>query len=118
MKNPTEKVAITAAELAEFMGISVRTLARLDAKGILVAARRKSGRRYYTNEHIIKAVELLEGKRRREAKVRFYKSGAESISGSILIPKGWLTEMGITKEKPCVQLSFDGRSVHISAGKK
>lgn len=118
MNADAEKAVITAKELAEFMGISTRTLARLDQRGVLVAARHKSGRRYYTDEHLLAAIELLNGKSQSNARVRFYKNGANSTCAGVLVPKAWLAELGVDESSPEVCLSFDGRSIHIAPANK
>ena len=40
-------------EFAELLGVSVRTLQRWDKKGLLVAYRTPTDRRYYTHEQYI-----------------------------------------------------------------
>ena len=41
-------------EFAELLGVSVRTLQRWDKKGLLVAYRTPTNRRYYTYEQYLK----------------------------------------------------------------
>ena len=41
-------------EFAELLGVSVRTLQRWDKKGLLVACRPPTNRRYYTYEQYLK----------------------------------------------------------------
>ncbi len=111
MKLYYEKSVISAAELAQFMGVSVRTLSRLDKNGILPAARRKSGRRYYTDLHIKMALDLMAAGRSKNARVYF--SGPMS-AGSIYLPKKWLNEMNVSPESPNVRLTFDGKGICIA----
>lgn len=110
MKPCYEKSIISAIELAQFMGISVRTLSRLDKSGILPASRRKSGRRYYTDRHIKMAIELMAAQLSKNTRVYF--SGPMS-AGSLYLPKKWLSEIGITPESPNVRLTFEGKSIRI-----
>ncbi len=43
-------------EFAELLGVSVRTLQRWDKKGLLVAYRTPTDRRYYTHEQYLEYV--------------------------------------------------------------
>ena len=43
-------------EFAELLGVSVRTLQRWDKKGLLVAYRTPTNRRYYTHEQYLEYV--------------------------------------------------------------
>ena len=43
-------------EFAELLGVSVRTLQRWDKKGLLVAYRTPTNRRYYTYEQYLKYI--------------------------------------------------------------
>ena len=43
-------------EFAELLGVSVRTLQRWDKKGLLVAHRTPTNRRYYTNEQYLEYI--------------------------------------------------------------
>ena len=43
-------------EFAELLGVSVRTLQRWDKKGLLVAYRTPTDRRYYTHEQYLKYI--------------------------------------------------------------
>ncbi len=105
---------ISAAELADFMGVSVRTLHRYDEKGILPAFRRENGRRYYTSEHISMALDIMQASFKRSTKVKFCKNGINSIFGRVSVPDKWLECIGITKESPQAEISFDGSSIIIS----
>lgn len=113
-KNIYKESIITAAELAEFMGISKQTLRRMDSDGRLKAFRRPSGRRYYTSEHIISALEIMGGSQKKKVRTSFCKNGASSLCGKISIPIKWLESIGITPENPEAELSFDGEKIMIS----
>ena len=43
-------------EVAELIGVSVKTLQRWDKKGLLVAYRTPTDRRYYTHEQYLKYI--------------------------------------------------------------
>lgn len=43
-------------EFAELLGVSVRTLQRWDKKGLLVAYRTPTNRRYYTHEQYLEYI--------------------------------------------------------------
>ena len=105
---------ISAKELADIMGISVRTLTRLDEKGVLVALRNDKGRRVYTTEHIQKALEIMADSAQREVEAEFFKNGAASIYGRVRIPRKWLEKLGITREEPSAWIRFDGESIIIT----
>ena len=105
---------VSAKELAEFMGVSTRTLTRLDEKGLLVAYRNDKGRRVYTTEHIQKVLEIMADSAQRETKVAFFKNGAASIYGKINIPRKWLEKIGVTREDATAYIRFDGESIIIT----
>ena len=105
---------VSAKELADFMGISTRTLTRLDEKGVLTAFRTEKGRRIYTTEHLQRVLEIMENSARREVNFRFLKNGAASIYGRVNIPRKWLEKLGITRDDPSACIRFDGESIIIT----
>ncbi len=105
---------VTATELAEFMGISVRALRRLDDEGRLVAFRRPSGRRYYTSAHIISALEIMRGAQEGTVRVSFCKNGLSSLYGKIALPYKRLAEIGVTPENPKLCVSYLGDKIILS----
>lgn len=105
---------VSAKELADFMGVSTRTLTRLDEKGVLVAFRNTKGRRVYTTEHIRQALEIMAASAQREVKVSFFKNGAAAIYGRVNIPRRWLEKIGVTREDPLACVRFDGESIIIT----
>ena len=85
------KVArVSAKELADFMGISTRTLTRLDESGVLPAYRSAGGNRIYTTEHMEKALEIMVGSRARTVDVVFLKKGTALLRGRVEVPRRWL----------------------------
>lgn len=105
---------VSAVELAEFMGISARSLTRLDEKGVLVAYRSENGRRVYTTDHLQKALEIMSDSSARNVNVKFLKNGENSIYGRVSMPRRWLEKLGITAEDPSAAIRFDGESVIIT----
>ena len=105
---------VSARELAEFMGVSTRTLTRLDEKGLLVAYRNNKGRRVYTTEHVEKALEIMHSSARRKTNVTFYKNGVTSIYGRINIPRRWLEKIGVTRDDSTACIRFDGENIIIT----
>ncbi len=104
---------ISASELADFMGISVRTLQRMDESGVLPASRDRRGRRIYTSEHVLKAVELMNSSQKRLTSVKFGKNGSGALYPKVEIPRAWLNQLGITAENPEAEISFDGENIII-----
>lgn len=105
---------VTAKRLAKFLGVSTRTLRRMDEDGRLRALRRPSGQRYYTSIHILKAIELRGGNAK-NIQIKFCKNGATSIYGKVSIPRGWLEAIGITPDSPDAVIDYDGEKITISA---
>ena len=105
---------ISAKEMAGFMGISTRTLTRMDESGVLPAYRSAGGNRIYTTEHLRKALEIMAGSYTRETEVTFLKKGEALLKGRVEIPRRWLEKIGVTKEEPAVQIRFDGENIIIS----
>ena len=52
----TEDKIYKPKEFAELLGVSVRTLQRWDKKGLLVAHRTPTNRRYYTHEQYLEYI--------------------------------------------------------------
>ena len=94
------------------MGISLRALRKLDADGILKADI-KDGRRRYTSEHLLKALELMGGGQSKTIKITFCKNGASSMFGKAPLPKKWLNVIGITQDEPEAELNYDGEKLII-----
>ena len=105
---------VSAVELADFMGISTRSLTRMDEKGILVASRTKSGRRVYTTEHLQLALKIMYDSTVRFTRLRFLKNGENSIYGRVCIPRKWLEKLNVTPDDPTACIRFDGESIIIT----
>lgn len=115
MENELYKVTrIPAKEIADFMGISTRTLTRLDESGILKAYRSPGGNRIYTTEHLRLALEVMAGSYAREVDVAFLTKGEAKLRGRVEIPRRWLEKIGITKDDPRALIRFDGENIIIS----
>ncbi len=105
---------ISAKELADFMGISTRTLTRLDESGVLPAYRSAGGNRIYTTDHLKKALEIMTDSRARKVDVAFLKKGTALLRGRVEVPRRWLEKIGITKDSPTAKVSFDGERIIIT----
>ncbi|MCH5186964.1 MAG: MerR family DNA-binding transcriptional regulator [Oscillospiraceae bacterium] len=105
------KKAISAIELADFMGISLRALRKLDESGELRAFRRENGRRYYTGDHIQTALKIMGGADVKEVEVSFCKNGISSMYGKLCVPARLLAKLGITPESPGCYMSCDGEKI-------
>ena len=105
---------ISAAELADFMGISLRTLKKLDESGELPALRHENGRRYYTSSHIPKALAIMGGSDVKNIEIAFRKNGVSSMCGRANIPARWLNGLGISPESPDCFISYDGEKIIIT----
>ena len=102
---------ISAIELADFMGISLRALRKLDESGELRAFRHESGRRYYTGTHIQAALKIMGGTDAKEMEVNFCKNGVTSMYGKLCVPARLLAKLGITPESPGCYMSCDGEKI-------
>ncbi len=109
---------ISEKELAEFMGISVKTLQRMDNSGALPALRSSKGRRIYTTEHIAMALDIMAASYNRPTKVSFCKNGATSMCGKVAVPRKWLEQIGINQNEPWAEIGFDGEAVFIRKPKE
>ena len=105
---------VSAKELADFMGISTRTLTRMDENGTLPAYRSAGGNRIYTTEHIRMALEIMASSRAREVEVRFLKKGSSLLRGRVEVPRRWLEKIGVTQDNPKAKVCFDGEKIIIS----
>ena len=105
---------ISAKDLAKLMGVSTRTLTRMDESGVLTAERSPGGNRIYTTEHIDKAMDVMSGKRSREVEFTFPKKGDGLLRGRVEIPRRWLEKLGITRDEPEAWISFVGKKIIIS----
>lgn len=115
MREEINKITrVSAKELAEFMGISTRTLTRMDEDGTFPALRTAGGNRMYTTDHLRMAVEVMSGARAREVEVRFLKKGEALMRGRVEVPRRWLDKIGINPENPIVKVSFDGEKIILS----
>lgn len=105
---------ISAKELAKLMGISTRTLTRMDEDGTLPALHTSGGNRMYTSDHVRQALDIMSGSRAREIEVRFLKKGESLLRGRVEIPRRWLEKIGVNKENPMVKVFFDGEKIILS----
>lgn len=109
---------VSAAEIADILGVSLKTLGKLDESGELRALRRENGRRYYTSAHITAALELAGGAEGRETCVKFRKRGAAALRGGVELPTRWLAWLGITEESPEASIVCDGEKIVITKPKE